>query len=168
MSRAVTRIERNGLAEVGNCALRIAFGDIRDTAITPGVGQKRAEFDGFVEFGDRQVKLPTMSEGKTVFVVVLGGERGLRLSRAGCERQRDRRRRDYCSDDLTAEHMFSSFCRVFSSFGANLLRPCILMCESRQKTVTALKIFLACANESVPRAVASEAFSAAGGSERGF
>jgi hypothetical protein len=32
------------------------------------------------------------------------------------------------------------------------------MCESRQKTVTALKIFLACANESVPRAVASEAF----------
>src|SRR5215510_15645167 len=109
MGHAVTRIERNGLAEVGNCAIRIAFGDIRDTAITPGVGQKRAEFDGFVEFGDRQVELPALSEGKTTFVMVLGGERRLRLSRAGCERQRERRRRDYFHNELTAEHMFSSF-----------------------------------------------------------
>src|SRR5262249_56811181 len=106
---AVTRIERNGLTEVGHCAIRIAFGDIRDAAITPGVGQTGAEFNGFVEFGDSQVKLPTLSEGKTAFVMVLGGERRLRLSRAGCERQRERRRRDYCHNDLTAEHMVSSF-----------------------------------------------------------
>src|SRR5262245_8262474 len=108
MSHAVTRIERNGLVEVGHCAIRIAFGNIRDAAITPGVGQTRAEFDGFVEFGDRQVELPTLSEGKTAFLMVLGGERRLRLSRAGCERKRERRRCDYCNNDLTAEHMFFS------------------------------------------------------------
>src|SRR5262249_20954869 len=142
------------------------FGDIRDAAITPGVGQTRAEFDRFVEFGDCQVKVPALSEGKTAFVMVLRGERRLRLSRAGCERQRERRRRDYCHNDLTAEHMFSSFGRVFSLLGANLLRPRLLMCESRQKTVTAPKNIFACANESAPRAVASETFAKDLGMER--
>jgi hypothetical protein len=109
MSHAVTRIERNGLAEVGHCAIGIAFGVMRDTAITPGVGQTRAEFDGFVELGDRPVELSPISKSKAAFVMILGVARRLRLSRAGGERKRERRRRDYCHNDAMAEHLLTSF-----------------------------------------------------------
>src|SRR5262245_39339538 len=105
----MTRIERNGLAEVCHCAIGIAFGVIRDAAITPGVGQTRVEFDGFVELGDRPVELSPISKTKTAFVIILGGARRLRLSSAGCERQRERRRSDYCHNDSMAEHLVTSF-----------------------------------------------------------
>jgi hypothetical protein len=109
MSHAVTRIERNGLAEVGHCAIGIAFGVMRDTAITPGVGQTRAEFDGFVELLYRPIELSPISKSKAAFVMIRGGLRRLRLSRAGCERQPEGRRRDYRHNDSMAEHLFVSF-----------------------------------------------------------
>src|SRR5262249_34269496 len=108
MSHAVTRTESNGLAEVGHCPVGIDYGVIRDTAITPCVGQTWVEFDGFAEFGDRPVKLSTLPKRKTAFVMILGDVRRLRLSRARCEHQRERRRRDYGHNDSMAEHLFSS------------------------------------------------------------
>src|SRR5262245_45876692 len=122
MSLAVTRIERDGMVEVVHRPIRIAFGVIRDAAITPGVGKRRVEFDGFVEFGDRPIKISPRHKRDATIVTLRGGLRRLRLSSMGCERQRERRRRDYCHDDSWAEQLFPSFTFVNSILILSTLR----------------------------------------------